>query len=59
MKSFSTKHLLSISYWLLSWALLVWLNFSIEPNAMVHFVMIPALLLITGLNAASLCNKKC
>ncbi|MCE9688140.1 hypothetical protein LZP73_18345 [Shewanella sp. AS16] len=46
-----TYRLLSLGYLLLSWSLLLWLNFAIEPNVFAHLVAIPSLLLATGLSA--------
>lgn len=49
--------LLSLSYLLPSWSLLLWLNFSIEPNLFAHFIAIPSLLLFTGFSAYLIAQK--
>ncbi|GIU47255.1 hypothetical protein TUM4438_25840 [Shewanella sairae] len=46
-----TNRLLSVSYLLLSWSLLIWLNFNIEPNLFGHFIVIPSLGLLSGYSA--------
>lgn len=45
------KHLLAFGLLSLTWALLLWLNFSIAPNAFAHFVAIPVLFIATGVSA--------
>lgn len=42
----------------LTWALLLWLNFSIAPNAFAHFVAIPVLFIATGVSALLIGNKQ-
>ncbi|MGS0676233.1 hypothetical protein [Shewanella sp. 0m-4] len=48
---------LSLSYLLPSWGLLLWLNFSTEPNLFAHFIAIPSLLLLTGYSAYIIARK--
>ncbi len=43
--------LLSLGYLALSWSLLIWLNFNIEPNLFGHFIVIPSLGLLSGYSA--------
>ncbi|ACA89119.1 hypothetical protein [Shewanella woodyi] len=52
------SYLLSLSYLILSWTLLLWLHFSTEPNGFAHLVAIPSLLLFTGFSAYHLASKK-
>ncbi len=49
--------LLSLGYLLPSWGLLLWLNFSIEPDLFGHFIAIPSLFMMTGY-AGSLIARK-
>ncbi|WP_299803118.1 hypothetical protein [uncultured Shewanella sp.] len=49
--------LLSVSYLLPSWGLLIWLNFSTEPNLFGHLVAIPSLLMMTGFGAYLIARK--
>ncbi|MCK8045021.1 hypothetical protein MSG37_09000 [Shewanella sp. 1CM18E] len=46
-----TNRLLSLGYLALSWSLLVWLNFNIEPNLFGHFIVLPSLGLLSGYSA--------
>ncbi|MGS0826813.1 hypothetical protein ACVBIO_13465 [Shewanella sp. 0m-8] len=46
-----------MSYLLPSWGLLLWLNFSTEPNLFAHFIAIPSLLLLTGYSAYIIARK--
>ncbi|MCL1140913.1 hypothetical protein [Shewanella pneumatophori] len=50
-KRTATNRLFSLGYLLLSWSLLVWLNFNIEPNLFGHFIAIPSLGLLSGYSA--------
>ncbi|WP_345773624.1 hypothetical protein [Shewanella sp. Isolate13] len=49
--------LLSLSYLLPCWGLLLWLNFHIEPQLFAHFIAIPSLLLLTGYSAHLIARK--
>ncbi len=48
---------LSLSYLGISWTLLFWLHFSIEPNIFTHLVAIPSLLMFTGYSAYQIIKK--
>ncbi len=49
--------LLSLCYLGGSWTLLLWLNFSTEPNLFAHFIAIPSLLLFTGYSAHQIIRR--
>ncbi|MFB2662831.1 hypothetical protein [Shewanella mangrovisoli] len=51
------KRLLAFGLLSLTWALLLWLNFSIAPNAFAHFVAIPVLFIATGVSALLITSK--
>lgn len=51
------KRALALSLLGITWALLLWLNFSIAPNAFAHFVAIPVLFIATGISTLLLTNK--
>lgn len=51
------KRLLAFGLLSLTWALLLWLNFSIAPNAFAHFVAIPVLFIATGVSALLISSK--
>lgn len=42
---------LTIAAWLISWLLILWLNFSADLAPYMHFVVIPLLLLSTAIGA--------
>jgi hypothetical protein len=46
--------LVRLSYLLLSWSLLLWLNFNMEANVFAHLIAIPSLLLMSALAALPL-----
>jgi len=52
------KRLLAFGLLSLTWALLLWLNFSIAPNAFAHFVAIPVLFIATGVSALLITSKQ-
>ncbi|VEE62160.1 Uncharacterised protein [Shewanella putrefaciens] len=52
------KRLLAFGLLSLIWTLLLWLNFSIAPNAFAHFVAIPVLFIATGVSALLITNKQ-
>lgn len=51
LKGLTPKRLISFSLLGISWILLLWLNFSISPNFFAHFVVIPALFIVSGISA--------
>uniref|UniRef100_Q0I0N2 Uncharacterized protein n=1 Tax=Shewanella sp. (strain MR-7) TaxID=60481 RepID=Q0I0N2_SHESR len=52
------KRLLAFGLLSLIWTLLLWLNFSIAPNAFAHFVAIPVLFIATGVSALLITSKQ-
>lgn len=50
-KSHTFTRLTSIGLLAVSWSLLLWINFSIPPNAFAHFVAIPSLLIASGVSS--------
>ncbi|PMG77566.1 hypothetical protein BCU84_10030 [Shewanella sp. 10N.286.51.B7] len=57
MKSISSNWLISVSYLLVSWGLLLWLNFSTEPSIFAHLIAIPSLVLFAGYSANLILRK--
>lgn len=58
VKSPTVTRLTSLGLLLLSWSLLLWINFAIPPNAFAHFVAIPSLLIASGVSSVlMLCHK--
>ncbi|WP_372872908.1 hypothetical protein [Shewanella sp.] len=59
------KHLLRIralpglAYLGLSWFLLLWLNFELPASPIVHFLVLPVLMLMSGLGAALVWQRGC
>ncbi|MEZ9594012.1 hypothetical protein AB4298_05180 [Shewanella sp. 10N.261.52.F9] len=53
----TANRLVSSVYLVLSWSLLIWLNFSIEPNLFGHFIAIPSLLLLNGYGAYAIAQN--
>ncbi|MFV0597567.1 hypothetical protein [Shewanella sp.] len=51
------KRVLAFGLLGLTWALLLWLNFSIAPNVFAHFVAIPVLFITTGVSALLITSK--
>ena len=46
--SITIKKIVALAAFILSWALLLWINFSAELSIAMHIIAIPCLLLITG-----------
>lgn len=60
MKKFSlTQVLMGSGYLVVSWYLLLWLNFQLAASPMVHFVVLPTLMLITALGAGLMWRRGC
>lgn len=58
MKGLLFTHILpSLAYLGLSWFLLLWLNFQLQASPLVHFLVLPALMLLSGVGAAMLWRR--
>ncbi|WP_144211817.1 hypothetical protein [Shewanella donghaensis] len=57
MKKITSHMAISLGYLSISWGLLLWLNFSTEPNVFAHLIAIPSLVLFTGYSANLIVRK--
>ncbi|PIW63130.1 hypothetical protein [Shewanella sp. CG12_big_fil_rev_8_21_14_0_65_47_15] len=57
LNGLSLNRLLALGLLSITWTLLLWLNFSIAPNAFAHFVAIPVLFMATGISALLITSK--